>query len=630
MLCILSRFVRNSLVWFALVSSWSAAATDNLEFDQQLRNFLSELIKASIEPEAVRASEMRRVLIENTQLMKNMNQIRDPALLADSLGASNAIEITGVERQMISDIVRFVQSSGIASAGVRPAQEILTRLPDQVFNEIASELRKQIDGYKPSKHPAFQFLLDPNTGISVSDVNLQRLVEEYLPKYFDSLSVEDKGRIASRVITLPHDAPIDQKVSAALQSGNVLMQKLIQLIGKEVKSPILVSAMARMQSDIEPFPTEIAREIIEKNLGRSVEATFESFPDRPMAAGTIGQTYKVKLRGTEDWVALKVRRPGARDSIERDVQVLLRVVDDMAIRNIVERTADVVRAEADFRIEAQYLAEGTIYIDEKKGITVAKQHEAIQTTEEIIATRLASGKNLSKLEYSGAGLHKRATAIQNLMRKWFRHAVFGSGFFHGDLHPGNLFLDEDAQTRAGFTLTLIDFGNSGKISITDRQSFAKIAASSFFGDINGLMIAFKQLDSSLTEQNAQGLRQALEQFVDRSTGKYNGGAHKAMEQAVRWGVQLSGTLVSFSRAQMFLEYELETINQALLRDNPQAKTYDARQIYISEGIKAMFAALPWTPAALSPSVMFHAARSGCSWLGKSMQIDQILRQTVFQ
>jgi hypothetical protein len=630
MLILMAKRFRLFLAVLSLGFSWSATATDNLEFDHKLRQFLSSLIKASIEPEESRASETRRVLIENTQLMRDMHQIRDPALLADSLGSANAIEITGVERQMIADVIRFAQTSGLAAAGAGPAREILSRLPDAVYSEIAIELRKQIADYKPSKHPAFRYLLDPNTGISVRDANLQRLVQEYLPKYFDALAVEDKGRIASRIISLPHDAPIERKISAALQSGNVLVQKLIQLIGKEVKSPELTAAMAEMQSGIEPFPTEIARQIIERNIGRSIEQAFESFPDRPIAAGTIGQTYKLKIRGTNDWIALKVRRPDAKGSIERDVQVLVRIVDDAAIRNIVERTADVVRAEADFRIEANYLSEGAIYVDVKKGIEVAKLHESIGVTEEVIATKLAAGKNLSKVEYDGPGLQKRAIAIQNLIRKWFRHAVFGSGFFHGDLYPGNLFLDEDAQTRAGFTLTLIDFGNSGKISISDRQSFAKIAASSFFGDVNGLMIAFKQLDPTFSEQNAEGLRQALNRLTDATSGKYVGGVHKALEQAVSWGVQLSGTLASFSRAQMFLEYELESINAALKRDNPNAKTYDHRQIYISEGIKGIFAALPWTPAALSPSVLFHAARSGCSWLGKSMQIDQILRQPLPQ
>lgn len=617
-----SHFVRGrrrfhlGLTW---LFSWAFCATvfadyQPVEFDVALRKLMRSVVMASIQPESQRVSAMRRALLENADVVADAITASDPQLLADAIGPVSAVEVTGFEAAVLQRLIQTGKSV-LKQDPSHQFEEILVHsIPDSALHLLSNVCRNQLEKFRPSEHPALKHLLSPETGISVRDPSLQKLVQTYLPRYFDNQSVEDKGRYAAAILDLPPDAPMEDKLASLMQSSNVLLQKLMQLFGKDVQSPVLMDALLKLQNGVKPFPTSVAKAIIESRTGRRLAETFSEFSEEPIAAGTVGQVYRATLRSTGEVVIVKVRRPDALESIERDVTVLLRIIDDPAVRGVISRAAEVVRAEGDFRIEAKYLEEGEIYVDLKRGLSVASRHPEFKPAEDLIVTRLAPGKNLANLPYEGETLRLRGKAVEQLLRKWFQEAMFGQGFFHGDLHPGNLFLDKAVERDMGFLLTLIDFGNSGRLTLSERQSFAKIAASVVFGDVNGIVTALSQLDPHFPSQNLELLRTQLSQLRDPRSGLFNANVAKTMEVAGRAGVQVSSAIVAFSRAEMFLAGELDRINAALEKASPGSSRFDKMAIYKSVGLQSIWQALPWKPQVLSGSVLLHAARSSCVWL----------------
>ncbi len=94
-----------------------------------------------------------------------------------------------------------------------------------------------------------------------------------------------------------------------------------------------------------------------------------------------------------------------------------------------------MRNEANFKIEASFLDEGEVYVDKDAGIDIARSHRPIPRSRGRLITNLAKGQNLSKTPYAGDYLKKTRGSCRGNASQVFRISVFGTGFFHGDLHP---------------------------------------------------------------------------------------------------------------------------------------------------------------------------------------------------
>jgi len=120
------------------------------------------------------------------------------------------------------------------------------------------------------------------------------------------------------------------------QEGALLREKLIKLGPTFIKTgqslatradllPVeYIQELAKLQDEVPPFPTEQARAIIESELSAQIEDIFEDFEDEPIAAASLGQVHRARLR-TGQVVAIKVQRPGIQDHIEFDIAVLRRI-----------------------------------------------------------------------------------------------------------------------------------------------------------------------------------------------------------------------------------------------------------------------------------------------------------------
>ena len=120
---------------------------------------------------------------------------------------------------------------------------------------------------------------------------------------------------------------LGERIRLALEEAGPIFIKFGQLLSTrpDIIPTEIAKSLHKLQDDLPPFPTNQAKEIIEKELGSSLEKTFSKFEDTPIAAASIAQVYSAKLRKEGNEVAVKVVRPGIQKKIERDISLMKRL-----------------------------------------------------------------------------------------------------------------------------------------------------------------------------------------------------------------------------------------------------------------------------------------------------------------
>jgi len=244
------------------------------------------------------------------------------------------------------------------------------------------------------------------------------------------------------------------------------------IVGGEV-----AETLGRLRDEIEPFPEAEARATIEKALGKPVEAVFTAFSP-PVAAASIAQVHKAEI-ATEDGlkaVAVKVLRPGIRQRFRRDLDTFYagaRAVErlDPASRRlrpvaVVDTLARSVTIEMDLRLEAAALSEMAEATAGDTGFRVPKVEWEL-TARDVLTLEWIEGIKLSDLQALRAAGHDLPLLAQKLMQAFLRHAL-RDGFFHADMHQGNLFVDARGDIVA------VDFGIMGRLTRAERRFLAEI------------------------------------------------------------------------------------------------------------------------------------------------------------
>ena len=243
----------------------------------------------------------------------------------------------------------------------------------------------------------------------------------------------------------------------------------------DIVGPRVVRQLELLQDKMAPFPRETAVRQIEAAFGKKLDEVFSAFSE-PVAAASIAQVHKARLRGTDHDVAVKVLRPGIERRFRRDIADMyfaarlaerhLTEARRLKPVEVVDTLARSVRMEMDFRLEAaaaSELAENAAADGDFRVPAIDWDH----TTREVLTLEWIEGTPLSDL----AGLRKTGHDLPALGRRviqtFLRHAV-RDGFFHADMHPGNLFLDTQGRLAA------VDFGIMGRLGPKERRFLAEI------------------------------------------------------------------------------------------------------------------------------------------------------------
>ncbi len=272
----------------------------------------------------------------------------------------------------------------------------------------------------------------------------------------------------------------ETKLSAALTSLGPSYIKLGQflatrddIIGRE-----LAADLSTLQDRLPPFSQADARKAVEEALGSPIDKLFAEFGP-PVAAASIAQVHKAKVRmpdGTLKPVAVKVLRPGIEQRFQRDLDSYFfaaRMVERFHPRSrrlrpvaVVDTLAKSVAIEMDLRMEAAAISEMAENTKNDEGFRVpvvdwTRSARRVLTLEWIDGIPIADHRSLRAAGHDVKALGAR------LMQTFLRHAM-RDGFFHADMHPGNLFIDAEGRIVA------VDFGIMGRLGMKERRFLAEI------------------------------------------------------------------------------------------------------------------------------------------------------------
>jgi ubiquinone biosynthesis protein len=236
--------------------------------------------------------------------------------------------------------------------------------------------------------------------------------------------------------------------------------------------------LSKLQDHVPSFSYEDVITIITKELGKGPEDLFDHFETEPLAAASIGQVHRARLKDGDE-VVVKVQRPGIRKIVEVDLEILLhlaslmeRHVEEMEVQRptrIVEEFARSLEKEIDYTIEAyhterfsrQFLGEHSIYVP-----TVYRELNSsrVLTIEYVEGIKVSHVETLKK---EGCDLPLLAENGADLVMK----QIFVHGFFHADPHPGNIFI------LPNNVICFLDFGMMGRIHQDEREDFTDFVTS---------------------------------------------------------------------------------------------------------------------------------------------------------
>jgi ubiquinone biosynthesis protein len=257
-----------------------------------------------------------------------------------------------------------------------------------------------------------------------------------------------------------------------------LLSTRSDLLGEEVATDL-----SELQDRLPPFPGEEARAIVARELGKPIEALFLSFDDVPVAAASIAQVHMAVTSDGQD-VAVKVLRPGIEDAFARDLDLfywlaqLAERTSTLARRlrpvDVTRTMAETVELEMDLRFEAAAASELAHNMAGEESFQVPKVDWA-RTARRVLTLERVSGIPIDERESLIAAGHDLHRILTSAAAALFNQA-FRDGFFHADLHPGNLFVNDRGQVVA------VDFGIMGRLDGPTRAYLAEMLQGFMTGD----------------------------------------------------------------------------------------------------------------------------------------------------
>lgn len=224
----------------------------------------------------------------------------------------------------------------------------------------------------------------------------------------------------------------------------------------------ITDELTRLQDDVKPLSFTQIEAQLQKNLGLDFRKHLGKLEETPLASASIAQVHRATLiDGSE--VVFKVQRPGLKPKIDSDLNILLGIAGyieeafeeaaAMDLRGIIADFAKSLMQEMDFRIEARNIERFLHNFANDAKIQVPKVYLQLSTSE-VLCMEFIDGRKFSDLLASGEDL---APLVRRYFNATFK-MLFVDGFFHGDLHPGNVLVRKDGS------LVLIDCGMVGRLS----------------------------------------------------------------------------------------------------------------------------------------------------------------------
>ncbi|MDO5653301.1 MAG: ubiquinone biosynthesis regulatory protein kinase UbiB [Brachymonas sp.] len=294
-------------------------------------------------------------------------------------------------------------------------------------------------------------------------------------------------RTVGRLLTVGRDlrAPRGARLRMALERLGPLFVKFGQVLStrRDLLPPDIADQLALLQDRVPPFPAEVAIATIERAFGKPLDQLFTHFERTPVASASIAQVHFAEMtdrEGVHRKVAVKVLRPEMLPVVEKDISLMRWMaawieraggVDARRLRprEVVDEFAKYLRDELDLLREASNAVQLRRNLKDNPRVQIPDMLWELSAPEVLVMERMEGVpiSQVERLRSAGVDIHQLAVDGVTL----FFTQVFRDGFFHADMHPGNIFVSTDPASLG--RVILLDFGIVGTLTEVDKDYLAQ-------------------------------------------------------------------------------------------------------------------------------------------------------------
>ena len=383
------------------------------------------------------------------------------------------------------------------------------------------------------------------------------------------------------------DMKLEERLRLAFEELGTTYIKLGQILS--LRSDIIPLAMAeefkKLQDNVTPMPFTFIKPIIEEELGSKIEDVFLSFNEEPVAAASISQVYLGVLKETGEEVIVKVRKPGVVEKIKGDMEILLWIADIMQktssysknidFKGIAEEFFWTMNSELDLLIEKNNTDKflENFSGEEWSWLSFPKMHSTLCTSRMLVMERM-KGRKLSELPVLESDELFDRKLIADRGSKVLMQMILNDGFFHADLHAGNIFFTENSG------ISIIDCGMCGHIDRYLREKIADLFTAFVIKDFEKVANVYIEISESTSMVNKaefiKDIRRLFDSLPD-NLSKINTAemVQKTSEILFRYKLRIPRDLTQLIKSFSMLEglcreldpeFELLTVAQKLSKE----------------------------------------------------------------
>lgn len=303
-------------------------------------------------------------------------------------------------------------------------------------------------------------------------------------QYYALQPLENKMQIISEILGQRMNLGDAEKFAIMVQNSGPQFQKLLQVIIRQNGIPDELKKSFKMLEDsARPVPWWQVEKLIQSETGNY---KFSYFERKPLGVGTMAQVHRAKINfnGQRQDVVVRFLKPGIAQRVDEDHRILTQVAEKVdsdpeyrrlngpLMSPVMEDISATVRAELDMRATMDRQARAKLSYDKDVIIKAGGFKTEVQfyvprifgaeKNSQLMIQELVIGRSLDKEArlYSELAPDLKKSVIEAVAKLWFNEVLFGSGFYHSDLHQGN-FLVRVGEPKT--QVTLLDFGMGGVI-----------------------------------------------------------------------------------------------------------------------------------------------------------------------
>ncbi|XWS41491.1 hypothetical protein CRYUN_Cryun17cG0086300 [Craigia yunnanensis] len=436
-----------------------------------------------------------------------------------------------VESESNGSLVKYVNENGNGAAAVKAAEVVVEEevvVSEEARKQRVEEIGKEEAWFKRSTQEQVEVSVAP--GGRWSRFKTYSTIQRTLEIWGSVLTFIFKAWLNNQKFSYRGGMNEAKKVLRRKALAKWLKESILRLgptfikIGQQFSTRVdildqeYVDQLSELQDQVPPFPSETAVSIVEEELGGPVDGIFDRFDYEPIAAASLGQVHRARLKGQE--VVIKVQRPGLKDLFDIDLKNLrviaeyLQKVDpksDGAKRDwvaIYDECASVLYQEIDYTKEAanaELFANNFKDMDYVKVPTIYSEY----TTPQVLTMEYVPGIKINKIQaLDQLGVDRKRLgryAVESYLEQILSH-----GFFHADPHPGNIAVDDINGGR----LIFYDFGMMGSISSNISEGLLEVFYGTYEKDPDKVIQAMVQMGVLVPTGDMTAVRRTAQFFLN--------------------------------------------------------------------------------------------------------------------